>query len=314
MLRATAILAVLVMGVSQDGTRTTVPVPIPDMSKLAPSAPVYTDPNGDMTSIAPQGLVGGFGQASSGSVQWVSPYMVEAGTPGANSVLSVSPWGLNAGLFASRTSDNSQAFGTYSIPLECFSLADGIGINQAKPECFYAQQNILVDSTAQMSILGEVSQVNNREVIDTDPMNENVWHAAIAWRIGAGTGSAGPHDISAFLDFYNNGARGRSGLVVGVDALDTDNGRIAGVLNMAAGHAIQWYCGRIFSVATSCKRIFVTKTSGSVDLILDDNLIIDSGRFDAASYSTGNVAGVTCPPGTVNLTTLSVINGLVTHC
>jgi hypothetical protein len=39
-----------------------------------------------------------------------------------------------------------------------------------------------------------------------------------------------------------------------------------------------------------------------------------TGEIDAAAYRGGGKRGVTCPAGTVNLSTLEVTNGIITHC
>lgn len=39
-----------------------------------------------------------------------------------------------------------------------------------------------------------------------------------------------------------------------------------------------------------------------------------AGNVTAASYKVGSAAGVSCPAGTVSLTTLTITNGIVTHC
>ena len=53
----------------------------------------------------------------------------------------------------------------------------------------------------------------------------------------------------------------------------------------------------------------------STGILLTGPTTVTSGlNVQAGGYSAGGVAGVSCAAGTVNLTTLTVTSGIVTHC
>jgi hypothetical protein len=68
------------------------------------------------------------------------------------------------------------------------------------------------------------------------------------------------------------------------------------------------------AAGTAKLNVLTVDTSDVVQLGADASRVNVPSGLTARSYGVGPLAGVSCPAGTVNLATLTITNGIVTHC
>jgi hypothetical protein len=145
--------------------------------------------------------------------------------------------GRRSGQFSSRTSDNPGSNTDTTIPLECLVVNDNM-ITGHQSWCLYEQANLLSTAVKSYHINHESSVASFWPAVGADPFTPNPLGSVYVQRLDSGVGSgATPNNITAYLSLVTNGAKAKTGIIIGNDALDGNNEAIA----MATGHRINWY-------------------------------------------------------------------------
>lgn len=158
-------------------------------------------------------------------------------------------YGGVSGWFGNRMSKEATGLSGI-IALATYTLIDEDPINRHAWNR-YEQANLKVGTAptgAAQFIQVESSLESYWPTVDINPFSYNNAGSTRIYRLDPGIGQyaergePAPNNISAMMDFVNNGATARAGLVFGSTALDTEGGtRQAPVLAMAPHHALTWY-------------------------------------------------------------------------
>lgn len=187
------------------------------------------------------GFTGGgfFGAASTLGPTWLDDYH-SPGIEGVSSLLSISPIGQSAGYFAARSSDNPNAVASV-IPFTIFVANDKTSGNSATWGA-YIEAYLTNDGFGSQHFNTESVIVNQwTPSLPANPYNRNPSRSTFNTRLGCGIGSAVSRRCTAALDIINETADYSSGIIIGSDALDTSEGRIAPALSMGVSHSLEWF-------------------------------------------------------------------------
>lgn len=216
-----------------------------------------------------------------------------------------------AGVFGSRMSDGQ---GNLSSIQTLINIAYvDLNPNGYNSWAQYEQGNLSAASApfAKWHANEESSIESFWTTVDITPYSINAVGSTRVKRLDAGIGTYNsgtgpraylgpPTNISAFMDFPNNDAQARSGLVFGSTSLDTSSGRTPPVLAMAPNHALTWFnnatneAWKIFSSATTGSGYLWLQsgkaTFGSVNLSISQANGISKGvNFETANTVMWNV-------------------------
>lgn len=114
------------------------------------------------------------------------------------------------------------------------------------------------------------------------------------------TGIAGEHSIQNGLSIYSNSGRNfwsKTGLSIYGSRVAKDQ-------------AIYIKTGSTYGMIDEGSHLNGILLNGAYE----GPALKTSGAVEASGYNVRNTKGVSCPPGTVNIATMEVTNGIVTHC
>jgi hypothetical protein len=263
-----------------------------------------------------------FGLAAKDGVQWPNSYISGVDSTGHAQVYSISTTGNYGGVFAARSSDNP---GANQNVIGHIGLCVADNTSQSDV-CWagYDATYIRAGATSRGAFGREISLINEGSTPALgDPYNYNVNGFLNALRLDCGDGIAVSHGCSSAMTIVPNNGQALAGIVFGDGALIMQGG-YAPAIAMPSSYGIDWYT----STATPAWRIS-SNASGSIlsQMTLGDNafdMFMNNGSahpfsvspsgISALAYKVGSTSGVSCAAGTVSLTTLVVMNGLVTHC
>ncbi len=231
--------------------------------------------------------VGLFGVGSQGRSTWLNQYFVGSDYLVDQSVLSISPYGTYAGLFASRASDSIGTAGGYTIPLAAQNVCDN-PTTSLNCQALYLQSDLLSTAIQRISIGLEISPSSAwTPSAVADPYTLNPVGGVFDLRLDSGKGVAS-NTATGAVQIVNNGGKFSSGLIIQSDALDIAAGRIAPALAMGPSHSIDWYS----AAGNAAWRLYSTATSGNKTIVLGNTAATFSAPI-AISDTTASTSGTT---------------------
>lgn len=234
-----------------------------------------------------------FGAAAVGHSVWDAQYWNGADF-NVNTVHSVSPFGFPAGLFASRTSDNTSAGGNV-ITEGCLFLDDN-SLQAHGGLCHYDQSILNSFATGSGHIQTESSILNQAYTAGTlDPYTDNAAAQVVNHRLDCGIGSGTPLPCSSPFQVINNGSTYKSGIIFGNGSLSTSGG-LASAFQLPQNYAIDWF----YSAGNKSWRLYSSATGAAPTINMGNSgLITISGAtpnltfFDTGGFSRALNIGVT---------------------